>query len=152
MPELGPGLYETLITEGLQPLVDGLDAGTPQRRGLQEAEAPDRIALHLSRQIERALTDVPERDRLRVGTDVARALLARLAELAPADLAETPVEPAEVLHAILRRRPDGSPDPMAQPLIPLLDTTLLTNAPGEPNLWSQLRSEVHSADRVDVRA
>ena len=26
-----------------------------------------------------------------------------------------------------------------QPLIPLLDTTLLTNAPGEPSLWNQLR-------------
>ena len=36
------------------------------------------------------------------------------------------------------------------PLIPLLDTTLLTNAPGEPTLWSQLRSEIESADAIDV--
>ena len=36
------------------------------------------------------------------------------------------------------------------PLIPLLDTTLLTNAPGEPTLWSQLRSEIESADSIDV--
>jgi len=35
-------------------------------------------------------------------------------------------------------------------VFPLLDTTLLTNAPGEPNLWSQLRSEIESADRIDV--
>ena len=39
-----------------------------------------------------------------------------------------------------RRRPDGRPDEVGEPLIPLLDTTLLTNAPGEPSLWSQLRS------------
>ena len=32
----------------------------------------------------------------------------------------------------------------------LLDTTLLTNAPGEPGLWSQLRSEIESADAIDV--
>ncbi|MEI2637415.1 MAG: DEAD/DEAH box helicase family protein, partial [Microthrixaceae bacterium] len=32
----------------------------------------------------------------------------------------------------------------------LLDTTLLTNAPGEPGLWAQLRSEIASADRIDL--
>ena len=61
-----------------------------------------------------------------------------------------PVDPASVLHAVLRRRPDGSPAELEGPLIPLLDTTLLTNAPGEPTLWSQLRSEIESADSVDV--
>src|SRR5262249_2926557 len=36
------------------------------------------------------------------------------------------------------------------PLIPLLDTTLLTNAPGEPRVGSQLVAEIASADRLDV--
>ena len=62
---------------------------------------------------------------------------------------DAPADPATV-HAILGRRPDGSSEPIAQPLIPQFDTTLLTNAPGEPNLWSQLRSEIESADRIDV--
>jgi hypothetical protein len=35
-------------------------------------------------------------------------------------------------------------------MIPVLDTTLLTNAQGEPTLWSQLRSEIESADSIDV--
>ena len=61
-----------------------------------------------------------------------------------------PVDPAAVLQAVLRRNPDGSPSAIAVPLIPLLDTTLLTNAPGEPTLWSQLRSEIESADAIDV--
>ena len=55
-----------------------------------------------------------------------------------------------MLHAVLGRRPDGSVDSIAEPLIPLLDTTLLTNAPGEPSLWNQLRSEIESADAIDV--
>ena len=63
---------------------------------------------------------------------------------------DRPVEPLTVLQAVLGRRPDGSPDEIAAPLIPLLDTTLLTNAPGEPTLWSQLRSEIDSADQIDV--
>ena len=81
---------------------------------------------------------------------MARALLDRLGELVEVDPSDAPVDPATVLHAILGRRPDGSPESIAQPLIPLLDTTLLTNAPGEPNLWNQLRSEIESADRIDV--
>lgn len=38
----------------------------------------------------------------------------------------------------------------ARPLIPLLDTTLLTNAPGEPGVGHQVRAEIASADRIDL--
>jgi hypothetical protein len=60
------------------------------------------------------------------------------------------VEPGTVLHAILQRRPDGTPQPITEPLIPLLDTTLLTNAPGEPRVGRQIEAEIHSADRIDL--
>lgn len=65
-------------------------------------------------------------------------------------LADAPVQPGEVLRSILDRLPDGSPREINSPLIPLLDTTLLTNAPGEPRVSSQLVTEIHSADRIDV--
>jgi hypothetical protein len=149
--ELGPGIYEALVTEGLRARLDALADATPATtRALASAEAPDRIAWHLSRQIERALNDVTDTDRVIVGLQVARALLATLGELVTTDPQELPVNPAQVLHAIQQRRPDGSPQPIEEPLIPLLDTTLLTNAPGEPGLWSQLRSEIESADAIDV--
>jgi superfamily II DNA or RNA helicase/HKD family nuclease len=149
--ELPAGLYEVLVTEGLKARLDALADSLPtEQRALHAAEAPDRIAWHLSREIERALSDVGESDRARVGIDVARALLDRLGELVEVDPSTAPVDPATVLHAILGRRPDGRPEVIAEPLIPLLDTTLLTNAPGEPNLWNQLRSEIESADRIDV--
>ena len=151
MEELPAGLYEVLVTEGLKARLKALAETLPsEQRALHAAEAPDRIAWHLSREIERALSDVGEADRARVGIDVARALLKRLGELVEVDPSAAPVDPATVLHAILGRRPDGNRDAVAEPLIPLLDTTLLTNAPGEPNLWNQLRSEIESADRIDV--
>lgn len=150
MEELRPGLYEVLVTEGLKARLQALADAVPAERPLQAAEAPDRIAWHLSRQIERALRALGDADRTHVGIDVARALLDRLAEMVEVDPSDAPVDPATVLHAILGRRPDGSADSIAGPLIPLLDTTLLTNSPGEPNLWSQLRSEIHSAERIDV--
>ncbi len=64
--------------------------------------------------------------------------------------ADAPIEPGSVLHAVLAHMPDGTPETIPEPLIPLLDTTLLTNAPGEPRVGNQLLTEIHSADRVDV--
>jgi superfamily II DNA or RNA helicase len=63
---------------------------------------------------------------------------------------DTPVDPAQVLVAVLRRLPDGRPQPIERPLTPLLDTTVFTNAPGEPAVGHELRAEVPSADSVDL--
>lgn len=151
MAELGPGIYEQLVTVGLRAQLDELAERLPvQERALDSADASDRIAWHVSRQVERALLDVNDEDRVRVGVEVARALLDRLGELVQADAQATPTEPASILQAILRRNPDGTPRPLAAPLIPVLDTTLPTNAPGEGTLWSHLRSEIESAESIDV--
>jgi superfamily II DNA or RNA helicase/HKD family nuclease len=148
---MGPGLYEALISEAIDAELGRLPHRlSASERTLRAAEAANRIALHLSRQIEAALDDVADADRVEVGTRVARELIDKLATLVEADEAGRPVEPARVLHAILERRPDGSAGTLEEPLTPLLDTTLLTNAPGEPNLWSQLQSEIDSADGIDV--
>ncbi len=45
-----------------------------------------------------------------------------------------PVAPGAVLRAIAALRPEGSAERIDKPLIPLLDTTVLTNAPGEPRI------------------
>ena len=60
--ELKAGIYETLVTEGLRRSLQALDdRWHVEQRGLRAAEAPDRIARHLARQIERALADVATR-------------------------------------------------------------------------------------------
>lgn len=151
MEGLPRGLHEALVTEGVHALIDALpDPETAERRALTASETADRIAWHMGREIERSLADVNEQDRPRVGIEVARSLLKRLGELIAADPSALPVDPGTVLAAIASRRVDGGLEPIAQPMIPLLDTTLLTNAPGEPNLWNQLRSEIDSADRIDL--
>ena len=151
MADLEPGLFEVLITEGLQAEIRELTQRlSVDSRPLTTADVSDRIAWHVSRQVERALLDVSDEQRVEVGVRVARALLERLGELVQSDPSARPVDPASVLHAIRRPRPDGTTASFESPLIPLLDTTLLTNAPGEPTLWSQLRSEIDSADEIDV--
>ncbi len=139
------------MTSGLRSKLDHLSSSLISRdRHLTSAEAADRIAWHVSKQVERALLDVNDEDRVDVALRVARALLDRLGEVADGDETAQLIEPASVFHAILRRRPDGEPEELEAPVIPLLDTTLLTNAPGEPTLWSQLRSEIASASSIDL--
>ena len=147
------GLYESLITEVLQAHLAALDdRWEPLREALRAAEAPDRIALHLGRLIHRALSAVHDKNRVALATMLARRLIDEIgAATNDATVAtERPLEPAEVLHAVLARLPDGRRERLPEPLIPLLDTTLLTNAPGEPRVGSQLVAEIASADRLDV--
>jgi superfamily II DNA or RNA helicase/HKD family nuclease len=150
MDPLNPGLYELLITDDLAAQMQMVDPVFRVTKPLAVADAPDRLALHLQQQVAVALEGLPESQRLERGVSISRALIDRLTELLADTGAEAPVTPGEVLHAVLSRRLDGSPRSISEPLIPLLDSTLLTNAPGEPNLWNQLRSEIDSATTVDV--
>ncbi|EYF08304.1 DUF3427 domain-containing protein [Chondromyces apiculatus] len=148
------GLYEVLITQAVEARLDTLDKRLrAQREGLRAAEAADRFALHLGRLVQRVVDGVSDdKERVARGTDLARRLVAEIeatfpkAEIGP----EAPVGEGEVLRAVLGRLPDGSEEVIEAPMIPLLDTTLLTNAPGEPRVGHQLLKEVHSADRIDV--
>lgn len=148
-----PGLYECLVSEDLARRLDSLtDELHARRGGLHPAEAPDRIALYLARVIERVIADFDDRERSGRGIQLARRLLEYLESIVEdADTAgDLLVERDPVLNAILTRRPDGSPAPIDAPLIPLLDTTLLTNAPDEPRVLHQINTEIRSADRIDV--
>jgi superfamily II DNA or RNA helicase/HKD family nuclease len=147
------GLYDTLITEALSATLANLDRGlVPIKNELRAAEAPDRISLHIARLVARAVGTLGEKDRAKVGLALARHLVAEIhkavtqADVEPEQLVET----GEVLQAIARRKPDGTPEAIAGPLIPLLDTTLLTNAPGEPRVGSQLVTEIESADAISI--
>ncbi|MEO6326300.1 MAG: DUF3427 domain-containing protein [Thermoanaerobaculia bacterium] len=153
MPRKERGLYEIVVTEALNAgLQDAPDDMRVRRRRLRDAEAADRISLHLSRVMERAIEALAEDDRAVVGISLARKLIDVIGqEVSNKDFAaERPMEPGEILEAILARLPDGRSESITEPLIPLLDTTLLTNAPGEPRVGSQILTEIYSADRIDV--
>jgi superfamily II DNA or RNA helicase/HKD family nuclease len=153
MSSAGRGLYESLITEALESALSDLgDSLVPFRKRLAPADAGDRIALHVGRVIARVVDAIPEDERAEVAAKLARQVLEAIqSSAADVDLApERPLVPGTVLHEIAQRLPDGSPRKLEEPLIPLLDTTLLTNAPGEPHVGRQLLAEIDSADRIDL--
>lgn len=147
------GLYEALVTEALESVLADLDQGlTPLRDSLRSAEAADRISLHVAKVVARAIAFLGEHERTTVGLALARQLIGHVdAAITGINVRpDTPVESGDVLRAIRRRLPDGTAELIANPLIPLLDTTLLTNAPGEPRVGSQLHTEISSADGIDI--
>ncbi len=153
MPQPTRGLYEVLLTEALEASLHELGGDLrPKRMDLRSAEAADRIALHLARVIERVIAQIPEAERAKTGILLARRLIDRLGESEIAgDLRpERPVDPGQVLTAVVGHLPDGQLESIVEPLIPLLDTTVLTNAPGEPRVGSQVLAEIGSADRIDL--
>ena len=153
MAALDRGLYEVLITEALQVQLRELGGGLEAIRDpLRAVEAADRIALHLARVIERAIEAIDEKERAALGISLACQLIAVIRQSSSGSElgSECPLESGEVLRSVVGHLPDGRPDSIAEPLIPLLDTTLLTNAPGEPRVGNQVLAEIHSADRIDV--
>ena len=152
--DLQAGLHEALISEALERALQDLgDNGlVAETAALADAEAPDRVSRHLARLIASAIQAVPEGQRSVEAIRIARDILDRLAERAPElDLrGERPIDPGAVLRALLRRRPDGTPAMIERPLTPLLDTTVFTNAPGEPAVGHELRAEIASAESIDL--
>jgi superfamily II DNA or RNA helicase/HKD family nuclease len=149
---LSTGLYEQILTEALRDRLAPLDDDLVMRQPLRYADAADRIAQLLALQVARALEAVPEAERVATGVEVAQRLLEALHDRLPkTDPAlEAPLMPGELLSAIGERQPDGRPRIAGRPMIPLLDTTLLTNAPGEPRVGHQVLTEIESADSIDV--
>lgn len=148
------GLYESIITESLNQELERLESDrvSVNRRELQPAQAADRLALHLGRVLMAALSSVNDKERVEIGVSLVRDFIESIdSQIKKAGVHEDQIlATKEVLTSILPFNPDGSIAKAVEPLTPLLDTTLLTNAPNEPRVGAQIKREIHSADRIDV--
>ena len=150
MAELESGLYETIVTESLQRELTKFVEARAHTRLLRTGDVTDRIGRHVAALIEQVLSDFPENERVSRGVLLANELANKIFESVGHESLDPVIQPAQVLAAVLELNPDGTPHTLADPLVPLLDTVLLTNAPGEPTLWNQLIVEIDSADQIDV--
>lgn len=146
------GSYEAIVTNRIRAALQGLDGAWSFQLGkLESAEAADRLALHLSRVIEKVLTAIPAEDRVAAGTKlVGELILQALQDKYEFLKGEIPEASGQLLMQLSKRRPDGSVGLIRPPEVSLLDTALMTNAPGEPRLGVQLISEIPSADSIDL--
>ena len=137
------GLYESLITRELLARLTGRDDLTLAEAVIDDADQPEVLSRHVRDAVRRALAArrTPE-DRLALVNRVVQALADPDAEVVGARQLLSAVRPAVPgISATYDTR---------RPATPLSDTSLLTNAVGEPAIGAELRAELPSADSVDA--
>jgi superfamily II DNA or RNA helicase/HKD family nuclease len=150
--ELPPGLYDQPLSEADHLGLVSQLAALHQLEPLDQAEAPQRLARYLRQLSEIALAALPEAQRQQQQLALVNRIVAVLQEQAPKTITSGDrLHPSARLLQELRAAPllPGEA-PLARPLIPLADGTLLINAPSEPSVGLALQAEVPSADRIDL--
>ena len=145
---MAPGPRDHLVT---RELAQGLERLNPEVRveaALDPAEGPARLARHAMREVERELA-VDET--AEVQAERLNGVLRQLAGEGEGVLSAEVALPPRVLYGIKARSPLGDPvDLPTLPAIPFSQSDLLVNAEGQPNIGSELRAELGTADGVDL--
>ena len=146
------GLYDELVTNALQSIVNRLEEASRARLDpLPTAEASSRLAEHVGRVVSIVLESLSDEERTTTGLAIVQDVIDLLAARSPDALDDLRLAPpAMLLSAVEPRLPDGSYQSIERPLTALRDSTLLVNAPGEPRVLHELIAEVPSAHSIDV--
>lgn len=147
MDSIKPGPRDHLLTRRLRTVLAGLDPKFLVEASLDDAEAPARLARHLMNEVRLALASDDSAD---TQATTVNHLLQEVLEAPDAGNAEV-LLPARILQGIKGKSSVGDPLPLsAQPATPFSQSDLLVNAEGQPNIGSELRSELASTDAVDL--
>lgn len=138
---LDPGLYELLLTTGLTKAVQSTEEQgflTPTE-DVDDADVAHVLTQHVARTVEHALKTAPREERI--------ALANRLLSALPSSAPDPEVSPGPRLLTSVT--PPETPL-LPRPSTPLSDVALFTNSRMDPQLGSELRLEMASADRIDL--
>jgi superfamily II DNA or RNA helicase/HKD family nuclease len=147
MASTDPGPRDHLITRALEHDLAAVAPEALDESPLDAVEAPERLARHAMDELRRELhAEEASAD------SQARRLNELLRSFAPGAGSDAEVAlPARVLQGIRDRSPLGDVVPLPPlPATPFSQSDLLVNADGQPNIGSELRAELASADSVDL--
>ena len=149
---LHPGLYEQLINRALRQELEMIPEARKAVASVDPAEAAEVLSRYVAEAAKRALSGMAEgRD------DVADqvALANRLIELLPETDGQSIDERAEQLMALLAERDAAlalgrTAGDAVRPETSIAQSSLFTGAVHEPQMFSELKKEIASADRIDM--
>ena len=137
------GLYESVLTTEIAREVEALSDLHAELVKVNPADQAHVLARHLSELLHQRLADEQDADRRLA---FAKKLLVNINEDAP-----TFAEPVRQLHAVRNLpAPGQAARYQGRPKTPLSEAALLTNTQGEPNLGSEIKAELDTADEVDL--
>ena len=133
------GLYEEVRTSAVEREFEKSLERSPKYQKIPPADVPIVLARHVASVIERQLSGLQPDAQSELANRVLSAYGTEDDVLTHLD------------HLVAVQKTGGfRPRLLRRPSTPLSQTALLTNAPGEPNLSHELRSELVSADAVDL--
>lgn len=136
------GLYEALMTAGLDDRLARQDALRAEIAAVDVAEQPQVLSRHLQSVIQRALSATKDATaRVQLVNELINQLSAA---------AEVVNDPPSQLLRLVDDHLFGEAGSAARPRTPLSDAALLTNTHGEPSLGAELRAELETSDTVDL--
>ncbi|WP_344458524.1 DEAD/DEAH box helicase family protein, partial [Actinocorallia aurantiaca] len=155
MTELVPGVYEDLVTEGLQEQLQTIDGKLVYRQDLDEAEVSELLVKHLATLTRRALRIAGERSKESVAAQVATAnRIADAISILVAEAADRSDQIADshdlLLEISTNIQPDEHVTRFQRPDIPLSSSALLVNGRDQPKIGPEVIKELDSADEVDL--
>jgi len=141
-----PGPRDHLVTRALERELEPLADDVLDERPLDPVEGPERLARHAAAELRLGLGDHSEAaDQAQQINDVLYDLAADGEDGALISL------PPRVLYGIRGRSSLGAPvDLPPAPATPFSQSDLLVNGEGQPNIGSELRAELRTADSVDL--
>lgn len=149
---LHPGLYEQLINHALLQELDAIPAERKAITSVDPAEAAEVLSRYIAEAAKKALSDMVE-----ARGDVADqiALVNRLVGLLPDTESQRIDGCAEQLMALLveqdpRLALGKTASDAVRPETSIAQSSLFTGAVHEPQMFSELKKEIASADRIDM--
>lgn len=137
------GLYESVVSHRLLRELERRNELQHHIAQVDPADQPHVLTNHVSDAVLRALAGRGPDERLALASELLRLLEAP---------DETPVDGVRQLLSLSRSPTPGGRriDVTRRPSTPLAEAALLTNAPGEPTVGSELRHELATCDEVDL--
>jgi superfamily II DNA or RNA helicase/HKD family nuclease len=144
------GVYEELVTQRMQAQMEQLNAAGWKAIDdeVSEESSPHVLARHISRAVRQRLSQLPHDKRVAVANQIIESLVSDPDGLGNSDAVELIADGPRQLLALAEKEAPGVY--AIRPLTPLSETALITNAPEDPNLGSELRAELATADRIDL--
>ncbi|AEA26229.1 type III restriction protein res subunit [Pseudonocardia dioxanivorans CB1190] len=138
---LPEGVYERLRTSGLDATLAGHPHLVPHFADVEEADQPHVLARHVAVAFRRVLESETDPERRIALTNEVLTRIAAAGEDLDGRIEQLVVLSREIAPGVHR---------LVRPRTSLSAAALMTNTPGEPSLSAELRSELTSADAVDL--
>lgn len=163
--ELKPGLYEQVISEGLARLLQALPEGRKDEAAIDTAEAAMILTQYLAAFLHRSLTAIGEQeDAQPLAAQIAFAnelirFVRRKLPLPPGEASSQLRAEEDLIDAAgkqllgITRKNDlllKKKEHMMRPSTSLVETSLFTGARQEPSMFTELKKEIATSDRLDL--